>query len=484
MRTIPFEVICIAGLDDASYPRREPQRSFDLLKQKPQLGDRSLRDDDRYLFLETLLAAKRRLILSYVGFSQQDGTPRTPSVVLSELLEHIDRSFVTDDGRPASHRVCFEHRLHPFHASYFRPGPLQSFSVDHLEASNALQRPPQAVPPFVEGPVQFEGAQDEGGADPTIPLPVHPPLQLDLEDLTRFWSHPCRDFCQRVLGISLWDDGPGSDVAEPFQLQGLAAYHLKQEMVQRRATPRAGDDETKLSRQQERQWLEARGDLPLSGLGDAAYAELRRQVDAFVGRLPDDEPVESPWIELAGDGWRLSGTLPGLTRGGLVHYRLARLKPTDQLRAWILHLIWNAARPQIDPPWRFLPPETRLLGRSESLRFPSVTDPRAQLNLLIDGFRHGRREPLPFFQRASQVFAQQQLASNSPRQGSRRTPLESAVDAWQGRPRGGSGATDGDRDDPWVALCFRSQDPVGSPEFAHWSRQIWHPLLRTMEELS
>lgn len=489
MRTIPFQVICIAGLDDASYPRREPQRSFDLLKRQPKPGDRSLRDDDRYLFLETLLATERRLILSYVGFSQQDGTPRTPSVVLSELLEHIDRSFVAEDGRPASLHLSFEHRLHPFHASYFRPGPLQSFSTDHLEASRALQQPPRPVPPFVAEPIDVEEVREpEDDLEDASEADRDKPLQLDLDELVRFWSHPCRDFCYRALGVSLWDDGPGSEVAEPFQIGGLAAYRLQQEMVQRRveSTSEHGasdDGGHQISRHQERKWMEARGDLPLAGLGDAAYAALRRQVEAFVGRLPDDEPVDAPWIDLAGDGWRLSGTLAGLTRGGLVHYRLARLKSTDQLRAWIFHLVWNAARPQVDPPWRFLPPETRLVGRSECLRLPPVDDAQGQLDRLVAGLRSGRREPLPFFSRASQVFAEQQLASASLRQGSRRTPLEAAVDAWQGRSRGRTGPTDGDRDDPWVALCFRSLDPVGTPEFVHWSRQIWRPLLQSVEIL-
>ena len=59
MRSIPSKVICLLGMNDRSFPRTSPQLSFDLMAQKRQLGDRSSREDDRYLFLETLISARR-----------------------------------------------------------------------------------------------------------------------------------------------------------------------------------------------------------------------------------------------------------------------------------------------------------------------------------------------------------------------------------------------------------------------------------------
>ncbi len=51
MRSIPSKMICLLGMNDRSFPRTSPQLSFDLMAQKPQLGDRSSREDDRYIFL-------------------------------------------------------------------------------------------------------------------------------------------------------------------------------------------------------------------------------------------------------------------------------------------------------------------------------------------------------------------------------------------------------------------------------------------------
>lgn len=67
MRSIPFEVVCLIGMNDATFPRARRSLSFDRMAQDVRRGDRLRRDDDRYLFLEALLSARRCLYISYVG---------------------------------------------------------------------------------------------------------------------------------------------------------------------------------------------------------------------------------------------------------------------------------------------------------------------------------------------------------------------------------------------------------------------------------
>src|SRR5262249_45349580 len=80
---------------------------FDLMAAHPERGDRSRRDDDRYLFLEALLSARRCLYLSYVGRSIRDNASIPPSVVVGELLDAVQRGF---DGAD----LVTEHPLQPF----------------------------------------------------------------------------------------------------------------------------------------------------------------------------------------------------------------------------------------------------------------------------------------------------------------------------------------------------------------------------------
>lgn len=92
MRSIPFKVVCLLGMNDGVYPRQLAPLGFDLMSQKPKRGDRSRRDDDRYLFLEALISAQQKLYISYIGRSIQDNSERFPSVLVQELIDYIGQS--------------------------------------------------------------------------------------------------------------------------------------------------------------------------------------------------------------------------------------------------------------------------------------------------------------------------------------------------------------------------------------------------------
>ena len=61
----------------------QPAAPPDPLAQRPRPGDRTVRDDDRQLFLEALLSARDRLLITYVGQSIRDNAELPPSVVVS-----------------------------------------------------------------------------------------------------------------------------------------------------------------------------------------------------------------------------------------------------------------------------------------------------------------------------------------------------------------------------------------------------------------
>jgi len=63
MRSIPFRVVRLIGMNGTDFPRTQRPLSFDLMARHPRRGDRSRRRDDRYLFLEALLSARDVLYL-------------------------------------------------------------------------------------------------------------------------------------------------------------------------------------------------------------------------------------------------------------------------------------------------------------------------------------------------------------------------------------------------------------------------------------
>ncbi|MDZ7684448.1 MAG: exodeoxyribonuclease V subunit gamma [Gammaproteobacteria bacterium] len=68
MRSIPFRVVCLLGMNDGNYPRQDRPPTFDLMAREGyRRGDRSKRNDDRYLFLEALISAEDTFYVSYEG---------------------------------------------------------------------------------------------------------------------------------------------------------------------------------------------------------------------------------------------------------------------------------------------------------------------------------------------------------------------------------------------------------------------------------
>jgi hypothetical protein len=117
MRAIPFDVVCLLGMNEADYPRRNPRSDFDLMALPGQFrpGDRSRQHDDRQLMLEALLSARRQLIVSWTGRSVRDNSEQPPSVLVSQLRDYIAAVW----GTGAVKDRTTEHPLQPFDRRYF-----------------------------------------------------------------------------------------------------------------------------------------------------------------------------------------------------------------------------------------------------------------------------------------------------------------------------------------------------------------------------
>jgi hypothetical protein len=224
MRTIPFRVVCLLGMNDGSFPRVRRPLSFDLIARKPVRGDRSQRDDDRYLFLEALLSARDRFLMTYVGQSITDNTPFPPSVVVSELLDTMGESFriANEDSHDGEARVdaivqrlVVRHPLQPFSPSYFRSDRdprLFSFDRSQRNAAQAMCGLRRAAPEFVSRPLPEVDENEQ--------------RVVDVDDLIRFFQNPARFFLQRRLDIYLGRDADAVSDREPLELNSLDRWKI------------------------------------------------------------------------------------------------------------------------------------------------------------------------------------------------------------------------------------------------------------------
>ena len=154
MRSIPFRVVVLIGMNDNDFPRQSRAPGFDLIAREPQRGDRSLRNEDRYLFLESLLSARDLLYISYVGQSIRDNSELPPSVLVSELLDAVRRGFSLPDGGSVEEHLVVRHRLQAFNREYFTAGsPLFSYSAENYRALVEKESAATRSHPFMSAPL-------------------------------------------------------------------------------------------------------------------------------------------------------------------------------------------------------------------------------------------------------------------------------------------------------------------------------------------
>ena len=127
---------------------------------------------------------------------------------------------------------------------------------------------------------------------------------------------------------------------EPFEVHGLAAYHILEELVRRAL---AGEELDQLE-----PLIRAGGQFPAGETGRLHYGRLLERVAAFTETLRPylgSEMGKSSPVELALGDWKLTGRLDGITGNGLVAFRLTTVKPLDLIKSWIGHLVVNLTSP-------------------------------------------------------------------------------------------------------------------------------------------
>lgn len=472
MRSLPFRVIAMVGLDDGVFPRRDRRSAFDLLEHERRAGDRDLRSDDRQLFLDTLMAAEGRLILAYGGRAVSDNSPRAPSVVIDELLDHVGRRAVLAAGGAegngtadsentggtangsddvARRVMVVRHPLQPFSATYFVGGGdprLFSYSREQAGAARALGNRRDEEAPFVVAAIEPMEGEGDGV------------FALTLKDLTDCWTNPSRYFCTRTLRVYL-----GHELAEAADEEMFAPNYMEQGLIRSRMLGGVLAGTRDAEGEQRRQL--ANGELPPRELGRAWHAKLWSDVARVVEQVPNHEAAATIPITIGGDGWRLKGRIDGVRGDQRFAVRAGPMGPDHYIRTWVEHLAMLAARDLGD---RKLPQTTILVWREgdkvKSARYAAVPNATEHLSALVEAARDGLRRPLPFFARAGHAwgttaFAQPSSGKTKGKKGgaaAMKDPRDEATKKYHEQPTEHSSG--GDAQDDYVTLCFRGVDPM------------------------
>ena len=449
MRSIPFKIVCLVGMNSDRFPRKFQPLAFDLIAKHPQPGDRSRRNDDKYLFLESIISARQKLYISYVGQSIQDNSRIPPSVLVSELLDTIEKGFDLPRQDITDHVVTF-HRLQTFSPQYFKDDTrLFSYSKENRDAAVGLSK--------IKEPAALITSELPLTATEKEEL-----RQLDIETLCRFFSNPAKFLLQQRLGIFLDQTAALTDKREDFELNFMDRYLVGQNLVGSRLEGRDLDTYRPVQI--------ARGQLPHAKVGSFHYNEMSIDIEHFVSKIQPFKnrkiagPLEAQ-IEI--DDFRLQVRLPEIYEQGMIHVRYASKRAQDILRSWIYHLALCEMKLQN------LPATSILIFKNTAWQLNPVDHHRKYLRQLLNLFKQGLEKPLHFFPNTSLEYSQQEYIRGK----SKTAALKAAQRKWLN-----SDFARGESADPYYDICFRRCDPLDDV-FQDISEGVFKPVLAHYTEL-
>ncbi|MBU6224310.1 MAG: exodeoxyribonuclease V subunit gamma [Burkholderiales bacterium] len=281
MRSIPFKIVCLLGMNDGDYPRSQTPRDFDLMAEAAQpgatqslwrAGDRSRREDDRYLFLEALLSARQKLYISWQGRRTTDHEVRPPSVVVAQLIDYLNAVWKRGDALAFDKQDQLQ--------------PLQAFSPKYFTQSSGFTTYAKdwqnAVLPQSKAPSHNANLRSQRH---TL---AH---TLTLQQLERLLKQPADVFIRDRLGLQLEVPDQASAQEEPFALNQLEKYLLTQTIT------KTDDPQLALAR------LRLSGELAIAGFGQAQEQVLLEQREELLSRLTE---ITKDWptvLAVQGKDW-------------------------------------------------------------------------------------------------------------------------------------------------------------------------------------
>ncbi len=356
MRSIPFRVVCMLGMNDADYPRKVTPVGFDLIMAgKRRQGDRSRRDDDRYLFLEAVSSAQDKLYISYRGRGVRENNEQQPSVLVSELTDYLCDGYCLSDWQQAAHAdsrqwmrqwLQEELPLQPFNPQLYWPRSPDNAAQDNVSWDNTIQDstkqnskiPSRTIRSYhplwaavASAPMQVE---PERFIAKPLPIPEEwqddpqSALQLELSDIQSALKSSATFFLKRRLRIDLQPRWQEERTEEPFRLDTLEQYLFRDEEVGLEIAQVAAGPEPDSGLQPDTlkrlQRLQSLGQLPVNVLGELALEDAIAEVQPLVQRIRQLQPQVGE-----ATSWRVELPLPASVRALFGNHE--RLSANEQL---------------------------------------------------------------------------------------------------------------------------------------------------------
>ena len=440
MRAMPCRVLAVVGLHDAAFPRRARAPAWDLLAAAPQRGDRDPVREDRQLFLDALLAAADRVILTATARNIRSNKDEPLSACVDEFLR-VAAATVSDstDVRETTYRDLIEdHPLQPFNAACFT-GTRASFDTGRLEVARACQQRQEEATPFHAN--VFELPEAVQSAD------------LELHEMIRILKDPWAAWLGS-LGVEIpqsWDDPFALDREPVAAPAGLDRWQLQTAVIDAVLEGRTSFLKERLA---------ANRLLPYGILGAAMGRQAVQEAESLARRaLHEAGGRLQPQRLVYRDGCPLVAGNIAVTPDRRLH---VLVRPTElkaaahhRLDVWVRATFAAACGMRGDTVVVSRDGERTRVDQRPAMASDQA---RAALDHLLHLCAHARRYPLPFGPKTSfAVFAAGQRGVNE---------TDRAMQAWHQQHQG----PPGEGDSASARLTWRDRDPFAEEIFDEWRR--------------
>jgi len=370
VRSIPAKIIALIGLNESEFPRKENNIDFDLMTRDPESADRDRKNEDRNLFLESILAAGQFHYCSYIGRSRRDDEPIPPSPIISEWLNQLGAALGKDPKD-----LIIQEPIHGFSAQNFRQNRTfaqTEYSVAQLLASRDAVHP---------GFFMDESINEENEDDNIIPL----------VNLLDFYKNPIRAFFKNRFQPEI---NTTDELREEFSLNNLEKHILFERIF---GWKLEGISDYKILN-----LLYNIGSVPAGWQGKAILNEMIKNADTAIGFLnrmnetPELHSIDID-IELAHKG--IKGSITSFLKDGYLDITPSSYSGSKVLKSWICHLAISANEGHISSDSYLLCNLKK--GEPAFITFKSVENGREILSGLIELYQAGISGPLSLFPEAS-----------------------------------------------------------------------------------
>lgn len=323
MRSIPFKVVCLLGMNELDYPRQQTSVSFDLMQYQVKKGDRIRRDDDRYLFLEALLAAQQSFYVSYIGRSLVDNQILEPSILVNQLIDYLADNLEPSDEDNAKKKLLALNILHQH--------TMTRFSPDNFSQANKPSFAKEWMPLLNQQEKNYNDFISENIDENKINLENH----IEINQLIQFVQNPIKYFFEKQLGVYLKNENDNIPDSENFTLDSLQRYSINELLI-----AETGGDFSKSFEQ-----LKIMGTMPRAEFGEVYQQELSENIQTLKEKISPylSQVTDVNWFEVKlptkYGNITLAGNIDHLYEQRRIRWRVSSFKDKYKIESWIYYLV-------------------------------------------------------------------------------------------------------------------------------------------------